>query len=311
MSKTNFVVNPSLTAIAIAYTNAAFVADKVLPRLPVGGRQYKWKKYNTEERFTIPDTSVGRTGRPNEIEFGFTDMDGSVKDFGLEDPIPNEDILQAKNTIGFNPKGHATEMLSELVALGREKRVADLVFNPNTYGAGYKEVITGTDQWNDKANAKPIVQLLDALETPMVRPNVMTLGSNAALQLRQHPDVIKAYNGTLGDQGLVPLAYLRELLELEEIIVGRAKYNAASKGQEMNLSKLWGNHCSLIYRNRNARPQGGVTFGWTAAWEGRVAMTRQDDNIGLRGGVRVRVGESVNEQIVCDDVAYFLENVVA
>ncbi|MDO6575684.1 hypothetical protein [Staphylococcus pasteuri_A] len=40
-------------------------------------------------------------------------------------------------------------------------------------------------------------------------------------------------------------------------------------------------------------------------------MTRQDDNIGLRGGVRVRVGESVNEQIVCDDVAYFLENVVA
>jgi len=311
MSKTIFVVNPSLTAIAIAYTNGAFIADRVLPRVPVGGRLYKWKQYNTEERFTIPDTAVGRTGRPNEIEFGFTDREGSVKDYGLEDPIPNEDLDQAKNATGYNPKGHATEMLSELVALGREKRVADLVFNPDTYGAGYKEAITGTDKWDDFSNSKPIVQLLDALETPMVRPNIMTIGSAAALKLRQHPDVIKAYNGTLGDQGLVPLAFLRELLELEEIIVGRAKYNAASKGQQMNLAKLWGNHCSLMYRNKQAAPQGGVTFGWTAGWENRVAMTGVDGNIGLRGGIRVRVGESVNEQIVCNDVAYFLENVIS
>jgi hypothetical protein len=274
--KIPFPINPTLTGIALAYQNGAFVADRVLPRVPVGGQLYKWNKYTTEEKFTIPDTLTGRKGRVNEVEFTHTEAESSTKDYGLEDPIPMYDIEAARNS-QFNPLGHATEMLTELILLDREKRVADLVMNPASYGAGYKEALTGTDVWTDAAS---------------------------------QPSVVKAFNGTTGSDGLVPLEFIRETLELDEIIVTRSKYNAASRGQEMNLSKLWGNHALLFYRNQQARPEGGVTFGWTAQWGGRIAGDWEDKNIGLRGGRRVRVGESVDEKLVATDVAYLLQNVI-
>ncbi|MTI11657.1 phage capsid protein, partial [Sansalvadorimonas verongulae] len=137
---------------------------------------------------------------------------------------------------------------------------------------------------------------------------MMTLGRKSAVQLRRNPSVVKAYNGSLGDDGLVPMSFIRDLLEIEEILVGSAQHNAARPGQDMTLERLWGNHCALTYRNMNARPNKGVTFGMTAEHGQRVSSTRQDGNIGLRGGEVIRVGESLTELVVCDDVAYFLEN---
>ncbi len=42
-----------------------------------------------------------------------------------------------------------------------------------------------------------------------------------------------------------------------------------------------------------------------------MAGRREDPDIGLRGGVRVRVGESVKELIVANDLGYYFENAVA
>jgi len=306
--KTPFPINPTLTGIALAYQNGAFVADRVLPRVTVGGQLYKWNQYTTEERFTIPDTLTGRKGRVNEVEFTHSEKESSTKDYGLEDPIPMYDIEAARNS-QFNPLGHATEMLTELILLDREKRVANMVMDPANFGAGYKEALTGTDVWTDPAS-QPLVQLADAIESTMMRCNVLTINGNAALALRRNPSVVKAFNGTTGSDGLVPLEFIREVLELDEIIVGRGKYNAANKGQAMNLNKVWGNHALLSYRNPQARPQGGITFGWTAQWGGRISGDWEDKNIGLRGGRRVRVGESVDEKLVATDVAYLLQDVI-
>ena len=307
MASAPFTTNPVLTAIAIAYHNAEFIADRLLPRATVGSREFKWTRYNTEDRFTIPDTLVGRKGRPNVVEFGGTEDSGFVEDFGLEDEIPQQDLDNAQNS-NFDPRGNSTELLSELIALDREKRVADIIQNKNNYA--HKETISGTDQWNHP-DSKPLVQLVDALETPIKRPNVITLSRRTSVQLRRNPSVVKAYNGTLGDDGLVPMSFIRELLEIEDILIGSAQHNASRPGQKMTLERLWGNHCSMIYRNSNAQPNKGVTFGLTAEFGQRVSSTRLDGNIGLRGGEVIRVGESVKELVLCNDVAYFLENVTS
>ena len=309
MANAPFVVNPTLTAIAIAYMNNEFIADSVLPRVPVGAREFKWTEYNKEDRFSIPDTLVGRKGQPNVVEFGGTERSGFVQDYGLEDHIPQQDLDNAENGYNnFDPRGNAVELLSEIIALDREKRVAAKVQDKNNYA--HKETLSGTDQWDDPAS-KPLVQLVDALEVPIKRPNLMTISRKASVTLRRNPSVVKAYHGTLADDGLVPLEFVRELLEIEQILVGAAYYNSARPGQEMTLDRIWGNHCSLTYRNPNARPNRGVTFGFTTEHGQRVSGTREDGNIGLRGGEAIRVGESVDELVVCNDVAYFLENVIA
>ncbi len=306
MSNAPFTTDPVRTAIALAYRNMDFVADRIMPRVPVGMREFKWTKYNKEDAFTIPETGVGRKGRVNEVEFGGTEASSMVEDFGLEDPIPSDDIAAAANT-GFDPMGNSTELLTDLILLDREQRVANIIHDKANYT--HKATLSGTDQWTDPAS-KPIVQLSDALEVPLMRPNVMTLSSAGALALRRNANIVKAYHGNTGDDGMVPMSFIQDLLELEEIIIGRARYNNANKGQAMTISQLWQPHCALTYRNKSAQPNKGLTFAITAEHGGRVSQSKEDGNIGLRGGVRVRVGESVKELVLAADVAYFFENVI-
>lgn len=54
-----------------------------------------------------------------------------------------------------------------------------------------------------------------------------------------------------------------------------------------------------------------MTFGFTAQSGSRVANSIADPDIGMRGGQRVRVGESVRELIVAGDCGYFFQNAVS
>lgn len=308
MSNAPFTTDPIRTAIALAYTNRAFVADALLPRVPIGATEFKYTVYNKQDRFTLQETMVGRKGRVNEVEFGGSEEAAMVADYGLEDPIPNADFAAAKNT-NYDVKGNSTEMLSELILLDREKRVAGIIQDVANHVNN--DTLSGTDQWSDTANSDPIVQISDALEAPMMRPNVMVLNGKSALALRRHPRIIKAFNGSLGDTGLIPMSFVAELFELDQIVVGRARYNSANKGQALTLTELWGNHCALLYRNPQASPRKGITFGFTAEHGSRIAQSRRDPDIGLRGGERMRVGESVKELVIADDVSYLFQNVVA
>lgn len=304
---TPFVQQPNLTAIALGYKNAQFIADQVSPRTPVGATNFKWTEFEAKDTFTIPNTLVGRKSRPNEVEFSAKENTDSVVDWGLEDPIPNADIEEARNNPAIDPQGRATMKLSELIALSREKRVADMVMNAGSYN--HTETLSGTDKWNDPGS-NLIEQISDALDTPLVRPNSLILGQKEATAMRRNASLVKAFNGSTGDVGMVPWEFIRELFEIENIMVGASRYNTANKGQDMSLSRLWSGGASLLYINPIAALRDDVTFSLTAEHGERVAMTREDSDIGLRGGVRVRVGESVKEVLVAKEAGYYFNGVL-
>lgn len=306
-----FVVKPELTQIAIAYRNRAFIADEVLPRIPVGAREFEYLIYNKNERFTIPDTTVGRKGRPNQVEFGATTTTGAVKDYGLDDPIPNEDIEAAQKIPGYDPKGNAVEGIQELIDLDREKRVADLVFNVNTYPVANRLTLSGTDQWSDLANSDPIDDLIQMLRIPLMRPNTVVLGDAVWAVLQKHPKMATALYGSGTSGKLINPEELARVLRVQKVLIGEAVYNTANEGQTASFSTLWGKHVALLHLNRLANTKKGVTFGYTAQWGPRVAGEIVDPHIGLTGGVIVRNGERVGETIVASDVGCIIQNAVA
>lgn len=305
MSKAPFPINPALTAIALGYGNERFIADAVLPRTPVGAMEFKYTKYSLGDAFTIPNTKVGRKGKPSEVEFGSTDDTASCEDYGLELPIPYRDIESAQGR--FDPLGRGTELLSELVALDREKRVADAVFSAANY-VGH--TAAAAKKYTD-ATANPVGEVLAALDSMVMRPNVGVLGRSAYTGLIQHPKVVAAYN-RVGDagSGKVPLPFLADLLELDEILVGEGWYNSAKPGKAPTMVRLWTDSFALLVRGKNVSTVGGVSFGYTAEWGNRVAGNWDDKDIGLRGGVRVRVGESVKELIVANDLGYLITDCI-
>jgi hypothetical protein len=307
--KAPFPITPALTSIALAYTNEKMIADGVLPRIPVGKQDFKYTTYALADSFNVPNTLVGRKGKPGEIEFGASELTSSTRDYGLEAPIPYADIENAAGT-QFDPEGRATELLTDLILLDREQRVSSLIFDAAQYAAANKTTLAGANQWSDPSS-DPIKAVLTILDGMLMRPNVGVIGRAVATQLQTHPNVVKAWNKNSGDKGKAPISFVAELMELDEILVGEGWVNSAKPGQNPSLVRLWGKHMSLFVRNKNVSTLGGVSFGYTAQWGGRIAGRKDDDNIGLRGGVRVRVGESLKELLIANDLGYLIQSAVA
>lgn len=306
---TPFVADSRLTAIALGFRNSGFIADEIAPRVDVPTSSFRWSEFSTEDTFNIPNTMVGRKGVPNKVEFTATEKTDSVVDYGLSDDIPQDDIDKAAGHPAIDPEGRAAMKLAELIALDREKRVANAVMNASSYNN--KAVITAGDKWTADTS-KPIAQISDSLLVPLVRPNTLVLGRAEAMALRRNKQIVRSYNGTTGEDGLVPLEFIRQMFDLERIIVGESRFNAARKGQSMSLTQLWTGGAALLYIKPAAQLQDDVTFMLTAQWQGRIATrnVKKPGQLGLRGGVEIVVGESIKEVLVSKEAGYFLQGVV-
>lgn len=315
MATTAFAVNPELTAVAIGYKNRDIdmIADTVLPRITTA-KKFAYTKYNQADGYTVPSTRVGRKSDPTMVDFGGTLVNDECQDFGLDDLVPNDEVEQwqgmTKPGSAVSPLAKSTSLLTGLLLLDREIRVAATVFNASTYTGSNQATLSGTSQWSDFTNSNPLDALLAALDVPLFRPNTLVLGQAAWTKLRQHPRLIQAANASAQTGGAITRQDLADLLEVRDVVVGAGFVNTAKKGQAASFARVWGKHCALLYVGTDLANADQPCFGFTAQWGSRIAMTMESSK-GLRGGQQLRVGESVKEVISAADAGYFFQNVVA
>jgi len=312
MPNTPFTQRTDLTGIAIAYKNEAYIADEIYPYIPVNERSFEWDEFEQSTYFDMVDDTVGPTSQPNQIRWTSSRKPGRVLDRALDSPVPYSD-LQTESGKLLNPDQIAATLVMELVALNREKRAADLTFNLNNYPSTQRATLSGTSQWSDIVNSNPISAIEDALDIPLMRPNCIVFGSEAWKGLRRHPKIVEAVVGTGAQYGLATVTQVASLFEVDRILIGRARGNAAVFGQDASIQRLWGKHCSLLYHNPLSRSAIDVppTWGMTARLGDRIAGQIDDPDMGMRGGHRVRAGESVQEFIAANFCGYFFQNAVA
>lgn len=307
-----FVVNPVLTAITIAYQNAKLIADDVLPRVPVATPSFLYSVFNKADSFTIPDTKVGRKSDVNQVDWSATQNSASVTDHALDEVVPNMDkAIAASYGNNIDPEAVATEQVSDLLALDRESRASNLIFNANSYATPNKTTLSGTGQWSDFTNSDPLAAIITAMDGMLVRPNQLVVGRPVATKLQTHPKIVQAFHGNNGAYGLAPLDFIASMLGLDEVVVGESWYNTAKKGQTISTSRLWGKHAALLFKSPVSVSTDSMSFGVTAQWGDRLTATYQDPKKGMRGATIVRVGESVQELVLANDLGYFFQNAVA
>jgi len=321
--KRPFIVDAALTAIAIGYRNPAgsYIADRVSPRHDVASETFKWTRYPLDEAFNVPDARVGRRGQVQQLEFGGTEDEATVEDFGFDVPIPNSDIRAAEaarkaKLSNFDPEAHAVMQIADTLLNVREVRVAGQFQNPNNYSAGRKIALAGTDQFSDYENSDPIGVIKAGMDKTLVfRPTDMSMGRDVWSKLSSHPKIVNAVKGNVTSSGMVTIEQFTELFAgegIKRVHVGDAWYNTAKPGQAVNLQRAWGRHISLFHQNPIASVQGGgITFALTAQFGNKVAGRIEDPDIGLEGGFRIRNGERVKELILAKDVGYLIQNAVA
>jgi hypothetical protein len=323
MAPRPFVVDPILTALAVGYKNPAefLIADQVLPRYPVGQEKFKWTEYPISEAFNVPDARVGRRGRVQQLEFGGLEQTAEVEDFGLDSPIPFSDIesaaaARAEGRSTVDPEGHATGMLTGTIQNIREVRVAQMVHALATYSTDKRITLSGTSQFSDYTNSDPIGVIKTGMASTLIfRPNTMVMGIDVWLRLSSHPKIVNAVKGNVTNSGIVSREEFANLFRgegINEVLIGEGWYNTAKQNQPVAMARAWGKHIALIHKNPMASVEGGgITFGMTAQFGGRIAGRIEDKDIGLQGGYRIRSGERVKELVIAKDVGYFIQNAVA
>lgn len=320
-----FTIDPALTAMAVNYKNpdVTLIADAVMPRVDVGDQYYEYDYFPPEEVFTVPDTTVGRRGAPNEVEFSSEERTAKVVDRGLDSTVPQRDIdaakAQKRNRRGsFDPEARAVEGLTHLVHLDRELRVAGVVQDAANY-AGNSQVLAGTSQWSDYANSDPLTDIATACDSTFIaRPNIGVTSRTVFTKLSMHPIIVEGVMATGAKRGKITREQMAELFELDELLVGDSFFNTARKGQAGAYSRVWGKGFALLHRNRAASNKSSLpTWGFTAEWRvqgGRSAMIagrfKNPKGGGLLGGTTVRAGEFVEEHVMAPATGFLFENAI-
>lgn len=304
-----FQADPRSTAIAIAYRNPDYtlIADEVLPRVPVGLKDFKYLAYNEAEMFTVPDTRVGSRSAPNQVEIEGEETPASCQDFGIDIPLDNDTIKTAESA-GHKPRDRAIMRATSIVQLDREIRVAATVSNAALYHNDQKLALAGASMFTDPAS-DPVGTVQSMLDAAWMRPNQLVFGFSAWSAFRKHPKVVKAINKNDGGEGLVTREQVAALFEVRRILVGEGRVNVAKPGIAPQMARVWGSIVAGQFIDSTVSAEtGGITFGFTAQYGTRIAGS-MPVNIGLRGGELFRSGETVKELIVAKRAGFLITNV--
>jgi len=299
-----------LTNVAIQYQNPEYIADLVVPPTPVPNEKFTYKQYDKDERFTVPETLVGRKSVPAEVDWNVTEKTGTTKDYGDEVYVSQKDIDNADAPIA--PLADATDLATQLIRLDHEKRIADEVFKATNYGT----TIDIAGAWAT-LSTDALTQLEVGIDTCFVSPNVMVMGIETWRKLARNEKVLAAVKGTLAPQALktgsvgVPAVNQEELasyLGLDAVLVGRARINTAKKGQTASYKRVWdGTNATkggaALLRVKAGAALRNVVWGANFTWKQRQAFTRGTEK-GAYGGQYVRVIESMTFHLVASDVGY-------
>jgi hypothetical protein len=302
-------VDAVLTSYSQKYSHEAFIAEDVLPTAKVMKRSDVYFKYDKDQRFTVPNTILGPKSRAGEIDLKVSTDNYSVEDHGLEEFVSQAEMDNADDPL--DPQRDAVDLLMELLLLGHEKRVAELAFAAATYPTGNKVTLTGTNQWTDTTNAKPVTDIMTGLDAAFLRPNVIIFGADSWRTFRTHPQVLDAVKGATRNQGAKGGIASREdvasLFEVEKVIVGRSRHNAAKPGQSASYARLWADNCAMLHLRPTPSPR-SVSFGCNFAETLPTVFVRRDDSRGIKGGISVKVVMNESLKVKASDLGYLISD---
>lgn len=267
MSKQTLIsLNPVWTNYAQGLQNSRFIASSIFPILTVSEEEKSGKiPLVSDENFEVSKSKRAPHGKTPIVNgrpiTGFAQYAAEldVLAYGI-------DITERKGKV-IDLYKHGTMVVSEKVLINRELRTAALVRASGQYVDGNTAAVT--NKWNVVATSDPMADLATALS--VIDTNVgetkrkIAMGGQAWKTFRNHP-VVKASLSNNVNQ-VMTLKLAAEILEVEEVIVGKSVYKDPITGAKVD---IWGDDVIIF---SVAPPEGQRTlytsnFGWTPAVAG-------------------------------------------
>lgn len=311
-SPENVHVDTLLTAWGVGFDQeeAGFVADRIMPIVPVEQQSDKYVVWGKESWRTVDDLATPRSVI-REIDYEVSSTTYTCDGHALEVFIEN-----ARNEDPpHNKLRDAVYLLSKQLHLNREKAVIDAAV-----ATGASATASATVAWGSTGTTT-IVQDVDTWKQTVRNtigsyPNVAVMGPDVLRVLKTCAEIRNYLQYSVG--GVVTEQLLASLFGLDEVLVSTAAYDSARKGQTFSATGVFPASTFLLFRRPgSSRDRNGRTMtrlrdpGWARMlyWVGPesgktgVQFTRfPDPRQGTHGGVVVK-GRHYYAPVITSDVA--------
>jgi len=269
-------IDQALTTLSIAYSNDGYVADDVLPPVPVDKRTDRYFVYG-QEPFKQHDDLVRPGGVAPEFNWTVSQAAYSAERHALRSMITDDVRREADQPINMDID--TTQMLTDAVQNQREFQVLNYVTNPANVPNNV--TLSGTTQWSDYTNSTPLADLRTAKAA--VRMGALREGTHfttnydVALVLADHPDLLELIKYT--DPNNIANSGLPATIRGLRTIVSSAFLDTANQGQVADMQNAFGNNALVHYTSATA---GLKTLSFGYRFEAPDATT------GVRGFATIR-----------------------
>jgi len=322
-------VNRPLTNISVAYSQEAagveFVADRAFPGIPVENKSdlyytYKRADFNRDEmqKRALATESAGTGYGLDSTGTYNCDVWALHKDV--------DDQIRANSDSPLAPDRDATIFLTNKALIRREAQWVSQYFKTGIWtgevGGQAAADSTHVAYW-DYATAQPIVDIRHAktqarLNSGGFVPNIGVFSRPVFDKLVDHPDFVDRvkYGQTAPNPAMATRRIMAEILELEEVLVVDAVYNAAAEGATEATTFIGGLSAALFYRPRNPglmTPSAGYTFNWTGliGSTGGAGVRIKTFRMEHLASDRVEIDAAFDMRVISKDCGFFFNNVIS
>lgn len=261
-TRTAAVVDVILSTHARGYRNAEFISHMLFPRAPVPNRSMRQLKFG-KESFRLMNTKRAPGSNVKRVQYGYASDPISLVQDALEGVVPIEHQQEAESIPGIDLGQGAINMVLDVVDLGLEYDCATMARNAANYAASNKVTLTTTARWTQSAST-PISDIKagnEAIRRMTGRyANTLILGPNAKNALTSHASIKDQFKYTSAQS--ITTAMLAALLELENVVTGKAVYLPETALETAAATDVWGDDAILAYV-----PKGGnyqvPAYGYT------------------------------------------------
>lgn len=275
-----------LTNVLIGYHNAEYIADRVLPDVPVNDQsgyipalvQSDWFRDAAELR--APGTKSRRGSFSTDLTATYF-----CHKYSWGHEIPDDLRRNARDPFNLDEIGARFAM--DKVYTKRERLFVTNFMTTSIWGTD-KTGATDFTKFSDYGASKPLVVLTgykDLVEAKIGRePNKLVIGKDVWSQLKWHPDVIDTIKHT--QTAMMTQALFSALMEIEELLVGKAIQTTSAAGTaeaSVTYSRIWGKDGLFLYTPKTAslmEPSAGYTFSWNpvSGADGYIKRMRNEEN---------------------------------
>lgn len=302
------VFDELMTDVSLQYQPAqgGYLADMVGPPVPVRLESASYWKYDMS-RFDVPYSKRAPRSEYNRVEWSTSRDSYAAEEFGLEIAI---DDRERDNVVGpLDLEVDSTEIVTDMVLNGREKRWADLVRSTATITQN--TTLSGATQWSDftSGTSDPIGAAATARNTIFAatgyRPNKLLLGNDVYEKLLQHPAILERIQ--FSERAIVTRQILAALFGVDEVLVGGVLRRSSNAGATDVLEDVWGKDALFFYaENRPSLKR--ASFAYTFRVRALRAFRYREEKI---ASDIIRVTEIQAEKIVAPQLAYLIKDAVA